>query len=456
MVDENLTSDLNMSKALQAQGLPAKLVVVGGPNEGAEVTLSGLTVVGTDPECSLVLDDPTVSRKHVSISLAGSRIRVEDLGSRNGTFLGDARVVEAEVRLGSVLTLGKSAVAIQPRWHLREVPPSSSRNFGTLVGESLAMREVFAILERISPTQVTVLIEGESGTGKELVCRSIHKASLRSGGPYMVFDCGSVPRELAESELFGHKKGAFTGASDDREGIFQQANGGTICLDEIGELPIELQSRLLRVLETGEIRRVGDDRIRNIDVRVLAATNRDLHAEARADRFRSDLLYRLEVVRVRVPPLRQRPEDIPGLVKHFLGDSISDPEEVGSENLRKLVAYSWPGNVRELRNTISRAVALARRPAGKAPKFSELVFNLGPEMPTHTIGSTYPGVVPPLPFKEAKSQLLAGFEHAYVEALLARHKGNISQAAEAAGLSRKHLYELIRRTVGEIEDKPES
>jgi DNA-binding NtrC family response regulator len=189
---------------------------------------------------------------------------------------------------------------------------------------------------------------------------------------------------------------------------------------------------------------------------VLAATNRDLHAEVRAGRFRSDLLYRLEVVRVRVPPLRQRPEDIPGLVKHFLGDSISPDEEIGGENLRRLVSYSWPGNVRELRNSLSRALALAPRVEGQLPRFSKLVFNLGPEMPAHAIGMTYPGVVPPLPFKEAKAQLLAGFEHAYVEALLDRHQGNVTKAAEAAGLSRKHLYELIRRTLGDLEEGQDS
>jgi transcriptional regulator with GAF, ATPase, and Fis domain len=427
----------------------AKLVVVSGPDEGRELPLGAAVKLGTDPSCQLVLTDSAVSHQHAVVSLAAGQIVVKDLGSRNGTYLGGTRVLEAAVPLGAVLTLGNSAVAIQPRFHVREVMPSSARQFGELFGESVAMRELFAIMERVAPTDVTVLIEGESGTGKELAARALHQASARADKPYVVFDCAAIPRELAESELFGHRRGAFTGAVEDREGAFHRADGGTMCLDEIGELPLELQPKLLRVLETGEVRAVGDDVVRRVDVRLLASTNRELGAEARRGTFRADLLYRLEVVKLRMPPLRARPEDVGGLVSRLLRGKLAGDDVIGGDNLNRLISYSWPGNVRELRNVLERAVALAARPA----RFSRLVLNLGPgtQAPL-TIGASYPGVATSLPYKEAKRQLLASFDQAYVEALLARHRGNISAAASAAGLSRKAMYDLIRRCAGEPGD----
>ena len=231
----------------------------------------------------------------------------------------------------------------------------------------------------------------------------------------------------------------------DRAGAFQQANGGTIFLDELGELPLELQPKLLRVLETGELRRVGDDDMRQVDVRVIAATNRDLRAEVRRGRFREDLLYRLEVVKVRLPPLRERFEDIPEIVRHLLREELSSDDPIGGANLQRLMAHSWPGNVRELRNVLERAVALADRPI----HFDNLVLNLGPQenMPS-TIGGALPGVAASMPFKEAKEQLLESFERAYLDALLARHKGNLTQAAQAAGISRKHIYDLVKKYGG--------
>jgi DNA-binding NtrC family response regulator len=417
--------------------------VVAGGDQGHEVPFEDRATIGADRACQLVLTDRSVSRRHVDIERVGSRIVVRDLGSRNGTFFGGARIVEGEVPVGAVLTLGDSSVAIQPRMFVREVVPSNARSFGDLLGDSLAMREVFAILERVAPAQVTVLVEGESGTGKELAARSIHRASARATKPYVVFDCASVPSELAESELFGHKKGAFSGATQDRAGAFQRAHGGTLCLDEMGELPLDLQPKLLRALEMGEIRAVGDDVPRQVDVRVIAATNRDLRAEVQRGAFRADLLYRLEVVKVRLPPLRQRPEDIPGLVASLLEGKVEGP--IGGENLTLLTAYGWPGNVRELRNVLARAVALGQVPGRPLPRFDQLAFNLGPAPAgPATLGMDFPGVARPLPFKEAKAQLLASFERAYVAALLERHPDNMQKAAAAAGLSRKHLYNLLR------------
>lgn len=430
--------------------VPLKIVVVSGPEEGRELALDGVVVVGTDASCNLVLTDRAVSRKHITLSLERGRVVVRDHGSRNGTFLSGTKVKEAELAIGAVLTLGQSAITVQPRWHVREVPPSTKKSFGELLGESLAMREVFAVLERVAPSDVTVLVEGESGSGKELVARSIHAASQRASKPYIVFDCGAVPADLAESELFGHKKGAFSGAVADRAGAFVQADGGTICLDELGELPLDLQPKLLRVLETGEVKAVGADTARKVNVRVVAATNRDLHAEARRGRFRSDLFYRLEVVKIRIPPLRQRPEDIPLLVAKLLEGKIRSGDAVTGANLKKLVGYGWPGNVRELRNTLARAVTLAQAPGGPPPKFADLVFNLGPVSSSpSTIGFEYPGVSSPVPYKEAKEQVMLSFHRAYVTALLDRHQGNVRQAAAASDMSRKHLYELIKKLEGD-------
>jgi transcriptional regulator with GAF, ATPase, and Fis domain len=396
-----------------------------------------------------VLTDPSVSRRHASFTRSSGRIRVRDRGSRNGIYCGGTKVIEADVQLGAVLRLGNTALALQPRWYVREVPPSQQTRFGELIGGSLAMRQVFAILERVAPTEVTVLVQGETGTGKELVARSIHRASPRAERPYVVFDCGTIPRELVESELFGHRRGAFSGAIDDRSGAFGCADGGTIVLDEIGELPLELQPKLLRVLETSEVRRVGDDAPRRVEVRVIAATNRNLQGELRRGRFRADLLYRLEVVKVELPPLRYRLEDVPLLTAHLLRDKLPAEDRIDGPGIELLTSYNWPGNVRELRNVLTRAMAVASRP-GQPTRFGDLVFNLGPlESEPLTLGLTYPGVASSLPYKEAKARLLAEFERAYVETLLDRHHHRITAAAQAAGLSRKHLYELMRRASGE-------
>jgi DNA-binding NtrC family response regulator len=449
MTDRPETLDAREPPNAAQAAVPLKIVVVGGPDQGREAPLESSLEIGADPAAGLVLTDPAVSRRHLAITQVAGRVQVRDLGSKNGTFLGGARVNDAEVPIGVVLVLGGSSIAIQPRWYVREVSPSSQRAFGELLGESLAMREVFAVLERVAPTDVTVLIEGESGTGKELAARSIHAASRRAAAPYVVFDCASVPSELAESELFGHKKGAFSGATADRAGAFTRAHGGTLCLDELGELPLDLQPKLLRVIESGEVRAVGDDATKRVDVRIIAATNRDLRAEARRGRFRSDLLYRLEVVTVRLPPLRQRPEDIPRLAATLLAGKLATAGAIRGPNLERLLAYGWPGNVRELRNVLARAVALAPAAGPSLPSFDDLVLNLGPASSgPATIGAEFPGISHPLPYKQAKAQVLASFERAYVSALLERHHGHVAHAAQAAGLSRKHLYELMRRLDG--------
>jgi two-component system nitrogen regulation response regulator GlnG len=426
------------------KAVPLKLVVVAGPDTGLEHPFDGAVEIGSETGADLQLNDRSVSRRHVLMTPALGVVSVKDLGSRNGTFLQGARIEKADVPIGAVLQIGETQLSIQPRWAVREIAPSEKREFGSLVGESVGMREVFAILERVAATDVPVLIEGESGTGKELAAKSLHAHSRRANGPYVVFDCASIPHELAESELFGHKKGAFTGATDSRQGAFTRADGGTLCLDEMGEMPLELQPKLLRALETGEIRPVGEDTIRKVDVRLVVSTNRDLQAEVQRGRFRADLFYRLDVVKVRLPALRTRPEDIPLIAARILEGSLLPGAPIGGEKLTVLQAYGWPGNVRELRNVLLRGLALAG--AGEKVPFSALQIDLGPAANAPaTIGSEFPGVSHPMPFKEAKAQLLESFERAYVTTLLDRHKGSVQKSAEAAGLSRKHLYALMEQ-----------
>ena len=435
------TADLPQSRSRVEQA--AKLVVVDGPDVGRELPLDDEVVIGSDQDVALSLSDCTVSRRHAAIHLAPRGFGVRDLGSRNGTYVGETRIVEASLALGSVIRVGNTHLAIHPAWRRREIVPSTARRFGELRGESVAMRETFAILERACRSDVSVLIEGETGTGKELAARALHYASPRAAKPLVIFDCAAVPPNLAESELFGHVRGAFSGATSDRAGAFERAHGGTLVLDEMGELPLSLQPKLLRVLESGDLTRVGgNDRIR-VDVRVVAATNRDLHAEVQRGSFRADLLYRLDVVKVKLPPLRTRPEDLEGLVAQLLMGRQAAGDPIEGPNLDLLASHSWPGNVRELRNVLQRAVTMAEDP--EAVRFRELVFNLGPPERPSGVRSIFPGVEAPVPFKDAKQQLLAAFERAYVDALLERHGHNLTRAAEAAGLSRKHLYELLRR-----------
>jgi DNA-binding NtrC family response regulator len=448
------TVDIDGNVAPAPRGVQLKLAVVAGPDEGVEVPLDGTVEIGADPACGLRLSDRAASRKHATVSATSKGIVVKDLGSKNGTSIAGVKIGEATVPMGTVLVIGKTHVSVQARFHMRQLAPSEENAFGELLGRSLAMREVFAILERVAPSHATVLVEGESGTGKELVGRSIHAASPRSAGPLVVFHCGAVPSELAESELFGHKKGAFSGATSDRQGAFQRAHGGTIVLDELGELPLDLQPKLLRVLESGEVRPVGEDVARKVDVRVVASTNRDLHAEVQRGRFRPDLYYRLEVVRVRIPPLRIRPDDVPLLVEKLLAGRLPPGDRIEGENLARLVAYAWPGNVRELKNVLERAVTLGASRDGAPAPFAQLVLDLGPASSApSTLGVEFPGVASHLPYKEAKAQLVGAFDRAYVAALLERNKGNILRAAQAADISRKHLYELLEKIAARADDE---
>ena len=416
---------------------PCCLRVIRGPDAGHEVVIPPVgLVIGADPAAHVVLADPAVSGRHLSVVPRPQGFEVTDLGSRNGTFLDGIALTSATVPLGSVLLVGTSLVQLLPGEERIAIEPSAADSFGGLHGTSPLMRAAFALLERAATSDASVLLTGESGTGKELAARAVHDHSRRSQGPFVVFDCGAATETLVESDLFGHLRGAFTGAVAERPGAFARAHQGTLFLDEIGDLPITLQPKLLRLLETGAVTPLGGSRSERYDVRVVAATHRDLWEETARGTFRADLYYRLAVVEVQLPPLRRRPEEIPALVRLFLRRHGVREDGVAGPNLDALLAYSWPGNVRELRNVVARAAALARPGAS----FGDMPILL--RGPAAAAEPTVLGRAD-RPYHDAKAEVLARFEHDYLRDLLARHGGNLSEAARRAGLERKYLYRLL-------------
>jgi two-component system response regulator AtoC len=322
-------------------------------------------------------------------------------------------------------------------------PPGEEERFHNLVGRSAGMRAVYRLLEKAAQTDATVLILGETGTGKELAARAVHYHSARRERRFVPVNCGALPAELVESELFGHARGAFTGAAAMKRGLFEEAAGGTIFLDEVGELPLPVQVKLNRVLQEREIRRVGDNTPIAVDVRVVAATHRDLREEIKAGRFREDLFYRLNVLAVVLPPLRERAEDVPLLAAHFLEKHARAVRRAlrgfSPEALRRLVAHGWPGNVRELENTVERAVAVA---GGEEIQ----VEDLPPEI---ALGGAAGGVAPvalaALPYKDALAEARDRASREYLAAILKEFGGNVTRAAERAGMERESLHRLLRR-----------
>src|SRR5215813_11645622 len=320
--------------------------------------------IGSMEDNDVVLGDDTVSRYHCRITQEDNGYVLLDQRSTNGTFINKVRIREAFLKPGSIVSVGQSQLRFNAREEEVEIIPSPSDRCAGLIGGNPRMREIYSIIEKIAPTATTVVIDGETGTGKEVVAQAIHSLSPRSRNDLVVFDCGAVPPNLIESELFGHEKGSFTGAMMTRQGLFEQADGGTLFLDELGELPLDLQPKLLRALEQREVRRVGSTKATKVDVRIIAATNRNLEDEVRAGRFRQDLFYRLSVVRLHLPSLRDRSDDIPLLVQHFLetghynrrGEGMR-VRGVSREAMAALQTYPWPGNVRELVNVVERAVS---------------------------------------------------------------------------------------------------
>ncbi|MGF1467322.1 MAG: sigma 54-interacting transcriptional regulator [Sandaracinaceae bacterium] len=442
-----VTTELDVTTNLETGRHAARvrrltLRVCSGPDSGMVHDTTGeRTVIGTHRSPSLQLSDRAVSRFHCEVELAGPRITLTDLGSRNGTYVDGVRVEKCLLHAHAQIAVGKTQLRVELRSDVAELPLSERSHFGTMVGESLAMRRVFALLERASQSDATVLLTGETGTGKEAAAESIHEESPRREGPFIVVDCGAIPETLLESELFGHEKGSFTGATGQREGAFQAADGGTVFLDEIGELPIDLQPKLLRVLEKRQVKRVGASIYKPVDVRVVAATNRNLRAEVNQRTFRSDLYYRLAVIEVRLPPLRERVEDLPVLCERLL-EGRTDVQGETARFLHSpgfmasLVRHPWTGNVRELRNHLERCIALQEAVA----------LETSQEGPAMSLDQDVPEVDVTRPYSEARKAWLRTFERRYLEALLAAHGGNVSAAARAARLDRAQLYRLLWRT----------
>ncbi len=402
-----------------------------GPDAGLRRPLDRPLLIGRSPACAVVLADPDVAERHLRLTPVDGGVRVDALDG--AVRHGDLRVHSAVAAPGAVLHIGQSALELcsAPR-------PRARERFGAVIGRSAPMQTLFGQLERVAPSELAVLLQGETGTGKELVARAIHRHSHRRHRPFVVIDCSAMPRDLIESTLFGHEKGAFTGAFNRHRGLFEQADGGTVFLDEIGELDAELQPRLLRVLERRELTRVGGGAVIRIDVRVIAATHRDLAAMVEAGAFREDLYFRIGGVHLRLPPLRDRRDDIPLLAEHLLAELAGDspPSRLTAPALAALVERDWPGNVRELRNTLVRAVGLADRPLLEVEALMLDAVDRAP-----------PSVSLPLdaPFKDARKAVLEHFEALYLEHLLAEHGGNISRSARRAGLTRYYLRELLKK-----------
>jgi DNA-binding NtrC family response regulator len=416
------------------------LVVVDGPSRGTRVQVEqSVARVGSAPGNHLWLSDPTVSRVHCELRLRTDSIVIKDCDSTNGTFVEGVRLREGELRPGASVRVGNSVFRIESAGGSAFVPISESTSFGEVVGASLEMRQVYALLERVAPTNATVLLEGETGTGKDVAARSLHAASPRAGGPFVPVDCGAIPENLIESELFGHMRGAFSGAVTDRKGVFEEAHGGTLFLDEISGMPLAVQAKLLRALETRSVRRVGGNAERPVDVRIVAATNCSLAARANQGTFREDLYYRLAVVEVRLPPLRARTEDIPLLAQHFHRRFAGPDATLPAVFLAMLTTRSWPGNVRELRNFIERSVSLGffdDRDGRADPRVARLAE------PSGTADSLVPLH---LPLKDARQAWTENFESVYVRSMLKKTGGNVTQAAELAGVNRRFMQRLLAR-----------
>jgi DNA-binding NtrC family response regulator len=428
-----------------------RLHVTAGPDRGIERVSDGAELsVGTAAGNHLVLTDRAVSRHHCVISATDNGFLVRDLGSRNGMTLAGYRVQGAYLGHGAMLGIGESTLRFDLLPDEIVEPLSDEERYGRILGQSTAMRRLFAALPRIAASDSTVLLEGETGTGKGLLAEVMHQKSPRAKNPFVVIDCSAIPPNLIEAELFGYVKGAFTGAHVSRPGAFEAAAGGTVFLDELGELPLDMQPKLLRALEERVVRRLGSLDTVRLDVRVVAATNRDLRQEVNRGTFRSDLYYRLNIVRIRLPALRERREDIPQLVAHFYEQlAMSGDSRPPAELVTAFARQDWPGNVRELRAAVERAILMQdptlwfeatlgaggveSRVEGRSVKAAEEAkVDYADDL---ALGS----------FRAAKERAVARWERGYIETLVRQNGGNLSRAARAAHMDRNHLRELLRR-----------
>jgi DNA-binding NtrC family response regulator len=425
------TKTLKRAEAFPPRPLGVVIRASGGGSRPTEHRLRvGTCILGSGKSADFVITNPSVSREHVEIGVVPEGVSVRDLGSRNGTFYLRQRVKSITLHLGARIEIGPVEVTLDPDSDDLTGPEIATGSYRGMIGRAAAIRRLFGVLARLEGSLVNVLVTGESGTGKELVARALHDGSSVAAGPFVTVNCGAIPRELVASELFGHRRGAFTGAVDARKGAFESADGGTLFLDEIGELPVDVQPSLLRALESGEIRAVGADRVSNVRVRVVAATNRDLRTEVGAGRFREDLFYRLAVVELAMPALRERIEDIEELANAFA--TAAGAPALDAQTIAKLHARRWPGNVRELRNVVQAYIALGQLPregpAGGVDSLDDALTRL---------------IDVSRPYADLKDDLTDRFTRLYLEALMKHTQNNQSAAARMSGLDRSWLWRLL-------------
>jgi DNA-binding NtrC family response regulator len=411
-----------------------EVLVEDGASAGSSVMVDdarpGRTLVGSAATCELRIIDAQVSRRHFALELGENWLRLEDLGSTNGTRVNGVHVREAFLTGGELIHVGSTRVRVDRRAAATVQLPTAT-SFGQVRGASREMRRLYPLFERIAQATVPVIIEGETGTGKEVLAESLHELGPRASKPFILFDCTAAPASLLESELFGHEKGAFTGAISQRKGVFEEADGGTLFIDEIGDMEIEMQPKLLRAIERAEIRRVGGNRWIKCDVRIIAATRRNLDAEVEAGRFRDDLFHRLAVARLELPPLRSRRGDIPILVRELSKQMGTSADAVPPPIVARWERLPWPGNVRELRNAVAKYLAFGDEAAPS---------DLGPDETFEDVLSAK------LPFAQARQRALALFQRHYTERVLAEHGGNVSRAAAASGIARRY-FQILRAKV---------
>jgi DNA-binding NtrC family response regulator len=414
--------------------LPVLVRVEGAPAEPATLRLgAGSCILGAGEGADLVIESETVSRQHAELRLVPEGVRVTDLGSKNGSYYLGQRFQSMSLQPESRFRLGSVTIEIAiDRQALAEAVAPSSQTYGDLIGVSPVMRQLFAQLVRLEGSHVNLLIAGESGSGKEVLARAVHEHSALSRGPFLVVNCGSLDRQLVRSELFGHRRGAFTGAVQNHIGAFEAAQGGTLFLDEVGELPLDVQPMLLRALEQRKITPVGSHDEISIDVRLIAATHRDLPADVRNGTFREDLFYRIQVIKLELPPLRERPEDVAVLAQTF-ARSQGAPA-LPDDFIEALTRHHWPGTIRELRNAVEAYLALGVLP--KAQGSGQL----------HSIDAALAQFVDPnQTFAAQKQEILQRFTRAYLGRLLQNSGGNQSEAARTSGLQRSYLGKLVGR-----------
>lgn len=444
--------DASASRHQEVEPKRFVLTVTAGPDKGASFaidhTVPARVLIGQGPACELRLSDPQVSRRHAAVERLGATLRISDCDSTNGTYVDRVHVVAADLAGGEFVRLGTTLLRVDVHDDASAVEAPAADTFGRLKGSSLEMRRLYPLFERLAAATVPVVLEGETGTGKEVLAEALHEQGPRADGPFIVFDCTACPPSLVESELFGHERGAFTGAVSQRRGVFEQAHTGTLLIDEIGDLDLQLQAKLLRAIERSEVRRVGGDTWLKVNVRVLAATRRNLDKEVEAGRFRDDLFHRLAVARVELPPLRQRRGDVTALATSFW-EQLGGQLPVPSTLLARWEGSAWPGNVRELRNAVARQLALGDLAAYMPPSSTTLP---PPSSSIASIASLAEGadligevIASGLAYPQARDRILEAFDERFVERLLTEHGGNVTRAAAASGIGRRYFQKIRAR-----------